>query len=192
MNEDGLSREEQVCLLQLARETIQAAAHHKRLPPLNLEDFPERLRQPGATFVTLTKKGELRGCIGVLEAYQPLVVDVREHALAAAFDDYRFPPVSADELDDLRIEISYLSPLQPLEYNSPQELPSRLRPGIDGVVIKDGLQRATFLPQVWESLPDAVSFLDHLCQKMGAPRSLWRTKKIEVYTYRVQKFCEEK
>jgi uncharacterized protein len=191
MNEGGLNDGEKKCLLKLARETIQTAVNKNPLSKLDLENLPPRLREPGATFVTLTKAGELRGCIGVLEAYQPLAEDVREHALAAAFDDFRFPPVQPDELDGLLIEISYLTPLRSLEYATPLELLQKLRPGIDGVVIKDGPRRATFLPQVWDSLPDPASFLlDHLCQKMGAPKSLWRVKNLTVLTYQVEEFQE--
>ena len=190
MNEGGLTSEEKNFLLKLAREAIQAAVIGKPPPPLDLEKLPLRLRQPGATFVTLTKDGALRGCIGVLEAYQPLAEDVREHALAVAIDDFRFPPVQADEVGLLKIEISYLSQLQPLEYSNPLELLQKLRPGIDGVVIKDGTRRATFLPQVWESLPDPASFFDHLCKKMGAPKSLWRIKNLKVLTYQVEEFHE--
>jgi AmmeMemoRadiSam system protein A len=150
------------------------------------------LREPGASFVTLTENGDLRGCIGALEPYQPLVQDVCEHAAAAAMEDYRFPPVRPDEVSLLEIEISRLTPPERLEYTDPLELPTHLRPHIDGVVLRDGFRRSTFLPQVWEKIPDPVTFLAHLCQKMGAPATFWRHKLLEVYTYQVEEFKENR
>jgi AmmeMemoRadiSam system protein A len=148
------------------------------------------LTDPGASFVTLTKGGQLRGCVGALEAYQPLVEDVCEHAVAAATQDYRFPPVSPQELQDIQIEISRLTKPTRLEYQTPENLAIQLRPGVDGVVIKYGYQRATFLPQVWEKLPDPVSFLNQLCRKMGAPADFWRKNMLEVLIYSVEEFHE--
>lgn len=191
MTEGGLSQEEKQILLGLAREAIQHAVNRRSLPPLNLDNLPPRLQGLGAAFVTLTKEGELRGCIGTLEAYQPLAEDVREHAAAAALEDFRFPPVRPAEVEQLEIEISRLTEPQPLEYDSPLDLVHKLRPGIDGVVLKDGFRRATFLPQVWEKLPDPVLFLDQLCLKMGSQKSAWRTRKLEVLTYQVEEFHEE-
>jgi len=152
--------------------------------------MPPALKENGASFVTLTMDGDLRGCIGALEAHQPLAQDVCEHAVAAAFQDPRFPPVEGDELARIRIEISRLTAPRPLEYTNSEELLAMLRPHIDGVILKDGYRRATFLPQVWEKIPDAVEFLDHLCQKMGAHANLWRTKTLQVLTYQVEDFHE--
>lgn len=191
MNEGGLTDEEKKILLKLAREAIEHVVNRRVLPPLDLHSFPPRLREKGAAFVTLTENGELRGCIGALEATQPLVEDVREHAAAAAVEDFRFPPVRPEEIDRLEIEISRLTEPQPLDYDGPLDLINKLRPGIDGVVLKDGFRRATFLPQVWEKLPNPIEFLDHLCLKMGLPRSTWRTRKLEVLTYQVEQFQEE-
>lgn len=191
MTEGGLSQQEKQILLGLAREAIQHAVNRRSLPPLDLDNLPPRLQGLGAAFVTLTKEGELRGCIGTLEAYQPLAEDVREHAAAAALEDFRFPPVRPAEVEQLEIEISRLTEPQPLEYDSPLDLVHKLRPGIDGVVLKDGFRRATFLPQVWEKLPDPVLFLDQLCLKMGSQKSAWRTRKLEVLTYQVEEFHEE-
>ncbi len=187
----GLSNADRQTLLKVAREAITAAAASHALPDLDLRNFSADLRANGASFVTLTISGRLRGCIGTLEAYQPLVLDVQEHAAAAAIQDYRFPPVSAAEVPLLQIEISRLTPTQPLEYSDWQELIARLRPGIDGVLLKNGFQRATFLPQVWEKLPDPQEFLTHLCHKMGASGDCWRTKKLDVSTYQVEEFKEE-
>lgn len=191
MNEGELTHEEKQILLQLAREAIREAVNRHKLVPLALESLPPRLREVGAAFVTLTEFGELRGCIGTLEAYQPLAEDVREHAAAAALEDFRFPPVRPDEIDDLEIEISRLTEPWSLEYDNPLDLLHKLRPGIDGVVLKDEFRRATFLPQVWEKLPQPDQFLDHLCLKMGAQKSAWRVKKLKVLTYQVEEFREE-
>lgn len=191
MKNEPLCKAERDYLLQLARQSIANRVSGQRLPGLQPVEVPERLQRPGATFVTLTIDGELRGCVGALEAYQPLVDDVWEHAEAAAFHDYRFPPLQSCELPLIRIEISYLTEPELLEYEDPNELCAKLRPDIDGVLIRDGFRRATFLPQVWEKLPDADEFLEHLCMKMGAPRDYWRRKKLDVYTYQVESFEEE-
>jgi len=178
-------------LLQLARETI---AHHLRgegPPPVNLDALPESLTRDGASFVTLTKHGQLQGCIGSLEPRRPLVLDVRENAINAAFHDPRFPPVRPGELDDLHVEISVLSIPQPLSYDGPDDLIAKLRPGVDGVVIERGWNRATFLPQVWEKLPDPHQFLQHLCLKAFLPGDAYRHPGLDVYTYQVEKFEEE-
>jgi len=190
--EKKLSEEEKKALLKIAREALTAAVENKPLPAINLASLPPALSEPGASFVTLTKNGQLRGCIGVLEAYQPLALDVQEHAVSAAMDDYRFPPVSRAELPLIEIEISRLTPPKKLEYDSPQDLLVKIRPGVDGVVLKDGFRRATFLPQVWEKIESPAEFLSHLCLKMGAPPDLWREKKLEVFTYQVEEFREER
>jgi AmmeMemoRadiSam system protein A len=190
--EELLSAEEKAILLGLARQAIEDAVHGKPFSPLDLNRLSEATRKPGASFVTLTINGELRGCIGALEAYQPLAEDVREHAVGAALQDYRFPPVTEDELKELEIEISYLTPPQPLKYKTQEELLERLRPGVDGVILRDGLHRATFLPQVWEKLPDPADFLSHLCAKMGASPNTWRYRTLQVYTYQVEEFHETK
>lgn len=187
----GLTQEEKKLLLQLAREALEYGVSGKPLPLLRLEQLPPALREYGASFVTLTKHGNLRGCIGTLEAYQPLAEDVREHAIAAALEDYRFPPVVPAELPEIRIEVSRLTAPQTLEYSTPDELLTRLRPGIDGVVLRDQYRRATFLPQVWENLPDPEQFLGQLCLKMGAPRGYWQRKPLRVEVYQVEEFHEE-
>ena len=110
--------------------------------------------------------------------------------VAAAFHDYRFPPVNADELENISIEISRLTIPVPLDYESPDDLLQKLRPGIDGVVLKHDMHRATFLPQVWEKLPSPVTFLEHLCQKMGGSPDLWRKEILEVLIYQVEEFHE--
>ncbi len=185
-----LSEEERQILLRLAREALERGVRGLPLPPLDWQNLPPRLREPGASFVTLTRNGRLRGCIGALEATQPLAEDVREHAIAAALHDPRFPPVTPEELPDIRLEVSYLTPLEPLSYRTPEELIRKLRPGVDGVVISDGWRKATFLPQVWDQLPDPRTFLDHLCVKMGAPPGCWYREPLKVWVYQVEKFHE--
>jgi len=190
MISNPLDDDERLTLLKLARQSIERAVN--RQPPLQLilDKYSLRLQEIGASFVTLTEDGELRGCIGALEAYQPLVQDVCEHAAAAALEDYRFPPVQPEEVSRLCIEISRLTTPQPLTYGSPSQLPTLLRPKIDGVILRDGFRRATFLPQVWEKLPDPEEFLGHLCQKMGASPDLWQRRKLEILTYQVEEFHE--
>ncbi len=191
MSENPLSSAEKEILLKLARRSIECAAAGKALPDIPPQDLTPALAAPGAAFVTLTIDGRLRGCIGALEPYQGLAEDVREHAADAATNDYRFPAVRPAEVERLHIEISRLTTPRPLEYATPEELPGRLRPGIDGVVLRDGSRRATFLPQVWQSLPLPEVFLNQLCQKMGAPASLWRQKLLTVLVYQVEEFAEE-
>ena len=190
MSKNQLTPDERSLLLKQARKALVCGVTGTPLDPLKLDEYSNMLRQPGATFVTLTVDGQLRGCVGALEAYQPLVEDVREHAVAAALQDYRFTPVQPNELAHISIEISRLTPPEPLDYVDPEELLAKLHPGIDGVVLRDGLSRSTFLPQVWEKLPDPESFLDHLCQKMGAPADLWRKKNLDVFVYQVEEFHE--
>ena len=174
----------------MAREAIEHSIRGKKLPNIDNKTLSPNLRGQGASFITLTIRGELRGCIGALEAYQPLVEDVREHAVAAAFEDPRFPPLSEDELSRIQIEVSRLTRPSPLEYRDAEDLISKLRPHIDGVIIRDELRRATFLPQVWEKLPDPSEFMDNLCYKMGASHRHWRNKHLDVFTYQVEEFHE--
>ncbi len=190
MSKSRLSEVEKRILLQLARQSIEHAVNGKPLPELDLSSYSPRLQEEGASFVTLIKDGELRGCIGTLEPYQPLVQDVCEHAVAAALEDYRFPPVQPWEVPLLRIEVSVLTLPEPLLYKTPEELLNRLRKGVDGVILRDGVRRATFLPQVWEKVPDAAEFLSHLCLKMGAKADLWKHKPLQVFTYQVEEFRE--
>ena len=185
-----LTKVERKTLLRVARSSIELRVNGQSLEPLKLSNFTKTLREDGASFVTLTKFGQLRGCIGTLEPYQPLVLDVREHALASALEDYRFPPVKSNELNDVNIEISRLTPPVLLEYQSVDDLLMSIRPGIDGVVLLDGLRKATFLPQVWEKLPDPNMFFSNLCLKMGLPSDTWRVKKLTTMVYQVEEFSE--
>jgi AmmeMemoRadiSam system protein A len=177
-------------LLRLAREAIDAAVRDQPLPPVDTARLSPALLRQGTCFVTLTESDELRGCIGGLQAFDPLYEDVRQHAMQSALRDYRFPPVTPEEVPRLEIEISVLTEPQPLRYDSPDDLIRRLRPEVDGVILSQGYRRATFLPQVWERVPDPETFLSMLCEKMGAPPDTWRRTMLDVQTYQVEKFTE--
>ena len=187
---DLLNPEECNALLKLARQALELSVRGEPLPDLSLDELPRKFRQPGASFVTLTIASKLRGCIGTLEPFRPLAEDVRRHAVAAAFKDYRFPNVTENELEQISIEVSYLSEPKPLEYQRAEDLLKQLRPGVDGVVLRAGSRRATFLPQVWEKIPDPVAFMNELSLKMDAPADSWRTGDLTVETYQVQEFHE--
>jgi AmmeMemoRadiSam system protein A len=152
-------------------------------------DHHAALRRPGATFVTLKKAGELRGCIGSLELRRPLGVDVRENAMAAAFRDPRFPPLTAWEFETTFIEISLLTTDERIDVRSEAELIAKLRPGIDGVIVQYGVNRATFLPQVWSTIADPRAFLAALKRKAGLPEDFWGTQ-LNVSRYTVTKWAE--
>lgn len=186
-----LSPDDGQVLLTLARQTIGQALHGHSPSPVDFATLSERLRQPGASFVTLTIAGQLRGCIGSIEPRRGLAMDVRENALGAAFRDPRFPPLSQQELESVRIEVSVLTLPEPLAYDGPDDLLAKLRPKVDGVIIERDWHRATFLPQVWEKLPDPDEFMSHLCLKAGLPADDYRRPGLEVLTYQVQKFEEE-
>jgi uncharacterized protein len=189
--QDTLTLEEQQALLRLAREAMTRRVQGEKIPKLDVSSLSPRLREQGASFITLTVGGQLRGCIGALEPYQSLAEDVRQHAVAAALEDRRFPPVRERELNGIRIEVSRLTRPIPLAYKDAADLLSKLRPHVDGVILRDGTRRrATFLPQVWEKIPDPAEFLNHLCQKMGVNESLWRSKHLEVFIYQVEEFHE--
>ncbi len=163
---------EQTTLLQIARDAITAGLEGARATPLCPEDHPERLRVVRSSFVTLRIDKRLRGCVGGLEAKHPLVLDVHQHAYAAAFSDPRFPPLSLQEYPQLDIHISVLSPYAALSFEEETELLAQLRPGVDGLVIALGDRRATFLPAVWETLPEPETFVAHLKKKAGIPEDV--------------------
>lgn len=175
-------------LLQLARFSIsQALGQHSATPDTTANQAA--LAQPGATFVTLTQHGELRGCIGSLEAWRPLEQDVQANAIAAALRDSRFAPLTASELPYTRIEVSLLSAAQPLSFANEAEALSRLQPGIDGVILEANGRRATFLPQVWEQLPDPAVFMAQLKRKAGLPVDYW-SDAVQLSRYSVHKWYE--
>lgn len=149
-------------------------------------------RQHKPLFVTLNIRGLLRGCIGSLIATESIIDAIRRHAVNAAFLDQRFPPVTEDEVAELEINISLLTDPQPLEYQTADDLERKLRPGIDGVILRDpSMGAATFLPQVWEQLPTVPLFLGHLCGKAGLPEDTWQKRHVQILTYQVQYFKEK-
>ena len=188
--QDELTLEERKTLLRLARDAMEHGVRGEKLSPLDESTLTPKLREDGASFVTLTVRGELRGCIGALEQYQSLAQDVREHAAAAALEDPRFPAVRERELNGIQIEVSRLTRPVLLEYTDAGDLLSKLRPHVDGVILRDASHRATFLPQVWEKIPDTAEFLNNLCYKLGVQPQAWRTKHFDVLTYQVEEFHE--
>jgi MEMO1 family protein len=182
--------EERRLLLTLARKSVAAAATGRE-GPSDDPSAPAKLRERRACFVTLTRNGDLRGCIGSLSPQEPLYQAVISRAKAAAIDDPRFPPVQKAELGQIEIEISVLTLPTPLAFTSPQDLLEKLRPGIDGVVLRVEDDTATYLPQVWEQIPDKRTFLRELSQKAGLPADAWRSPRAAVMTYQVEAFHEE-
>lgn len=187
---EKLSLDEKKQLLAIAREAVNATALDQPLAKLDPHNYSHILTENGASFVTLTISGGLRGCIGTLEAYQPLYLDVQKRAVQAASQDPRFSPLTPAELERVKIEVSRLSQPEPLPYDSPQDLLTLIKPGQDGVILSEGHRRATFLPQVWDELPDPRQFLAQLCRKMGCSASFWEHNKLEVAIYHVEEFSE--
>ena len=175
-------------LLDLARQAIEAAAAGKAPPVADGGRLPRALLEPRACFVTLWRGDELRGCIGQLTAGEPLWEAVVKNAGRAATRDHRFPRVTLAEAGALRVEISVLTSLVPLEFESPEELLGQLRPGIDGVVLRIGESMSTFLPQVWDDLTDKESFMEHLSRKGGHEAGAWRQPGTGVSVYEVEHF----
>ena len=184
-----MTQAERQTALTLARETIRTYLAGEPLPAVPKEGV---FGQDGAAFVTLHTKPDhnLRGCIGTIIAYRPLGQDIAEHAVDAAVNDPRFNAMSSGELENVEIEISVLSEPKELVYEGADELLDALRPGIDGVVIKYDGYSATFLPTVWEQLPDKGLFLAHLCQKAGLPHDFYQSGKLTVYLYQSEVFSE--
>jgi len=172
-------------LLEVARQSIQYGLQHANPLPVEPGDYPEELQVQGASFVTLSLDQQLRGCIGSLEARRPLIVDVADNAFAAAFRDPRFPPLSEAEFPDLDYHISILTPPEPMQFSDEADLLAQIQPNIDGLVLEDRGHRGTFLPSVWESLPQPAEFLRHLKLKAGLPTDYW-SDTLKVSRYRVQ------
>ena len=173
-------------LLIIARNAIGGHFGHAAQPVAALP----ALADPGASFVTLTQAGQLRGCIGSLEAVRPLATDVAQNAMAAALKDPRFSPLGGEELARTRIEVSLLSPAEPITFTNEADALARLRPSIDGIILTRGQRRATFLPQVWESLRDPDQFMAQLKLKAGLPAAYWDGQ-ITLARYTVQKWKEK-
>jgi AmmeMemoRadiSam system protein A len=177
-------------LLSEARKTISDRLSGKTDPSSETKDLPAVFNEKRGTFVTLTTHGNLRGCIGHIIPREPLIEGIRQNAVNAAFRDPRFAPLTQNEWKDVHIEISILTEPKSLAYTDGQDLLDKLRPGVDGVIIKKGFHQSTFLPQVWEQLPDKKAFLNHLCLKAGLDGNAWQKGDLEVSTYQVQAFEE--
>lgn len=180
---------EKAALLRLARSAIAAqldAGETVARP----DPLTPNLSEKRGCFVTLHINGALRGCIGSIEPVKPLVEGIEENALNAAFRDPRFPPLKPSELSKVHIEVSVLTRPEPLAFSDPEDLKAKLKPGIHGVILSKGWRQSTFLPQVWDQLPDADVFLTHLCQKAGLDANCWRDDDIGVKTYEAKYFSE--
>lgn len=180
-----LARALQLLLLDVAKNSIAHGLQSGKPMPVALADYPQELSVERATFVTLQKHRQLRGCIGMLAAVRPLVVDIAENAFAAAFRDPRFPPLAADELPELEIHLSLLSEAEAMVFKSEQDLLAQLRPDIDGLILEESGRRGTFLPSVWGQLPEPKQFLRHLKQKAGLAPDYW-SDTIKAYRYQTQ------
>ena len=181
------NQDQRSLLLKLAADCIAHGLEHGKPLCLSPDDYEPTLREPRATFVTLHKQGQLRGCIGSLRASRPLIEDVCENAYAAAFRDPRFNPVEAAEFDQLQISLSILTPASEMSFASEQELIDQLRPGIDGLILQDGQRKGTFLPSVWDQLPRPEEFLQHLKLKAGLPMDYW-SDSVQVSRYETESF----
>lgn len=186
-----ISENDKSILLETARQSIAYGLEHHRALPIEMdnevdnemENFSSLLKSQAATFVTLNLNQQLRGCIGTLDAYQPLVKDVSEHAYSAAFQDPRFSAVTESELPGLEIHISILTPSEPMNFTSEDDLLKQLQPGIDGLILNDGAHKATFLPSVWEQLKEPKEFLSHLKRKAGLDDNYW-SESIKAFRYK--------
>jgi len=175
-------------LITLARQAIaDRLGVRSSAPEIEAVDW---LQAKAATFVTLTMHGSLRGCIGTLQAHRPLLDDVQANAVAAAFHDPRFTALVADEFALLRVEVSLLSAMQPLSLSDESDVLAAIRPGIDGVVIEYGAHKGTFLPQVWEQLPQPAQFMAHLKLKAGLSSDFWHPD-VRLFTYQVEKYRQQ-
>jgi AmmeMemoRadiSam system protein A len=185
----ALTDDDRKSLLKLARSVISAELF-KGSEIERPKVIAQALAENRGCFVTLHKEGNLRGCIGTIEPVRSLVSNVEENALNAAFRDPRFPPLGADELPAVEIEISVLSVPAIMAYQDAQDLKQKLQTGVHGVIISKDWHSATFLPQVWEQLPDKEIFLEHLCQKAGMQKNCWKDQDITVKVYKAEYFSE--
>lgn len=184
-----LTDQDRRVLLKLARSVI-ASELVKGTKPERPREIPPAMAEKRGCFVTLHKNGALRGCIGTIEPIKPLISCVEDNALNAAFGDPRFPRVTEKELSEVDVEVSVLTVPQILDYTDADDLKEKLRPGKHGVILSKGWHSATFLPQVWEQLPDKEAFLAHLCQKAGMSATCWKDKDTVVKTYEAEYFSE--
>lgn len=188
--EERFNKAERKQLLALARQSLEAAVTTGKPPKVDTEKFPKKFLEKSGCFVTLTKRGQLRGCIGHIVPQEALWQAIADNAKAAALEDHRFPPVTAGELKEIEIEVSVLTAPERLAFASPEDLLAKLRPHVDGVVLKVQGSGATYLPQVWAQVPDKVEFLNSLAEKAGRMAESWRLTGTEVFTYQVEAFHE--
>ncbi|MGV6818001.1 MAG: AmmeMemoRadiSam system protein A [Thiotrichales bacterium] len=177
-------------LLSIARESIRTGLESGEPLEVDMTALPDRLQEKRASFVTLNKQGRLRGCIGHIEPYLPLAVDVAKNAWAAATEDTRFQPVRSSELSDISISISILSLPEPLQFRSEQELLSLIHPGEDGLTLEAGYLRGVFLPSVWESIQSREEFIRQLKRKAGLPADYW-SEEIKIQVFHSLYFSEQ-
>ena len=174
-------------LIQLAHSAIIYGLKNGQPLLINPDNFEQDLKEMRACFVTLHLDGQLRGCIGSLEAHQPLIDDINHNAFSAAFRDPRFLPLSESEFNNISISLSILTPPSKIEFSSEADLLKQIRPGIDGLIIEDMERRGTFLPSVWEQLPDKSDFLLHLKMKAGLPPQYW-SDTLQISRYETESF----
>jgi len=182
-----MKAEQKKMILCIARDAISRELGNEKRP--GFVELPAELLEKRASFVTLTIGGHLRGCIGMLEACRPLAEDVAANACAAAFEDPRFDPLTEEEFEYLEIHISVLSPPEELVFSSEEDALRQIRPGVDGVILQDGFRRGTFLPSVWEELPEKNLFWSHLKKKAGLPADYW-SDRIRVFRYTTEYWGE--
>jgi AmmeMemoRadiSam system protein A len=188
--DERFNKDERKQLTGLARQTLTEVVTTGKFPKVDETKFPKKFLDNSGCFVTLTKGGQLRGCIGHIIAQEPLYKAIMDNAKSAALDDHRFPPVSAAELKEIAIEVSVLTAPEPLAFNSPEDLLAKLQPHKDGVVLQVQGRGATYLPQVWAMLPDKVMFLNTLAEKAGCAADAWRQPGARVFIYHVEAFHE--
>ena len=185
-----LSTKNQQLLLQLAQQSILCGLNSSTPLDIDVKQYSQELQTHRATFVTLNISQQLRGCIGCLSAYRPLVLDVAQNAYAAAFSDPRFPQLTKKEFPLLEYHISILSPSEPILFSSYEDLLSQIRPGIDGLILTQGNYRGTFLPSVWEQINDKELFIKHLLNKAGLASDYW-SDSIQISRYTVESIKPE-
>ena len=181
------SQAEQQMLKSIAKQSVLTGLEQQHPLEVNVSEYSEALQKEQATFVTLNIGDNLRGCIGTLSPHQALVESVAYNAYAAAFQDPRFPALSPQEYEQLKYHLSILSDTSPMQFDSEQSLLTQIRPGIDGLVLKDKNRQGTFLPSVWEQLPEPEAFLQHLKNKAGLPSDYW-SNTLQVSRYTVESF----
>jgi len=190
-DKNKLTEDEGHYLLSVARKTIEQRLSSQNEQTQSDADLSSKFLEQRGTFVTLTTGGALRGCIGHIIPQESLIEGIRVNAINAAFQDPRFPPLTGEEWEKVKVEISILTEPKPLAYTDAQDLLQKLRPEIDGVIIRKGYHQSTFLPQVWDQLPQKEEFLSQLCRKAGLGSDAWKQGDLEVSTYQVQAFEEE-